>query len=488
MVRAPRSPVAFGRWKIQFCQAERRPKIRVSIVSGPAKPQGRLHPGERVRGEPGPFLDGHPELVLPVEVVGSEGREAALVRLGGGEDPSAGAPGAVGVAIEPRLQPREPVRHREGAVVEGGQRDPGGTVRIVAEIGAVRREQQLGERPHEPLAGFGHRKEAAGGLVEPAERPAHPVATLGSEPDAGETVKTPVRLPDGFGVTRRPEQDHPELRLVEAEPAERVVELPRHPQVPDRRARRRQPLPVLGERVLGSVHGHRRRPFAPVETEFDMAIADGVEALIRFQGIEDDAALLAAGGIRGRRRERRRPFPDAFLEAAPRREAVHEAPLERPAAADPLGEGREHVGAVAPDLPFVDDPGQTARSREHAQQRHFRKRDGRAAVVHQEDLVAGEREFVAAAGAGAAHGSQVLLVAPKARLLDVEPGLVRVLAEVHLEPVGGAGQHEDVGARREDPVESTPDHHRPDPRVLGTATAPRRPRVRCPPRGRSCSA
>src|SRR5262245_19145530 len=35
--KAPCSPIAFGRWKIQFCQAVRRPKILVSIVSGPAK-------------------------------------------------------------------------------------------------------------------------------------------------------------------------------------------------------------------------------------------------------------------------------------------------------------------------------------------------------------------------------------------------------------------------------------------------------------------
>ena len=34
---APRSPTALGRWKIQFCHAERRPKIFVSIVSGLAK-------------------------------------------------------------------------------------------------------------------------------------------------------------------------------------------------------------------------------------------------------------------------------------------------------------------------------------------------------------------------------------------------------------------------------------------------------------------
>ncbi len=34
---APSGPEAFGRVKIQFCQAVSRPKILVSMVSGPAK-------------------------------------------------------------------------------------------------------------------------------------------------------------------------------------------------------------------------------------------------------------------------------------------------------------------------------------------------------------------------------------------------------------------------------------------------------------------
>ncbi len=34
---APDSPVAFGRMKIQFCHADRRPKMRVSIVSATPK-------------------------------------------------------------------------------------------------------------------------------------------------------------------------------------------------------------------------------------------------------------------------------------------------------------------------------------------------------------------------------------------------------------------------------------------------------------------
>src|SRR6187455_2760789 len=36
-VSAPCSPTALGRWKIQFCHADSRPKILVSMVSGPGK-------------------------------------------------------------------------------------------------------------------------------------------------------------------------------------------------------------------------------------------------------------------------------------------------------------------------------------------------------------------------------------------------------------------------------------------------------------------
>ena len=194
-----------------------------------------------------------------------------------------------------------------------------------------------------------------------------------------------------------------------------------------------------------------------------MAIPDGVGALLRLQGIQDHSSFLAAVGRRGKRR---RPLPDALLEAAPRRQAVHEAPLHRPATPDPLGESGEHVGAVPPDPALVDDPGQPAGPWKHPEQRHLRQRNRRAAVVHQEDLVAGEREFVAAPGGGPGESGQVLLTAPPAGILDREPGLVGELAEVHLETVGGAGQHEDVGARGKHPVEPAPDHHRSDPRVL----------------------
>ena len=51
-------------------------------------------------------------------------------------------------------------------------------------------------------------------------------------------------------------------------------------------------------------------------------------------------------------------------------------------------------------------------------------------------------------------------------VLDREPRLVGVLAEVDLERVGRAGQHVDVGAGAEDLLVAAGDHARPHLRVL----------------------
>ncbi len=65
----------WGGWKIQFCQAVRRPKMRVSIVSGPAKAQVRLQAGHRVGREARALLQEDAHLVLPIDVVEGEGDE-----------------------------------------------------------------------------------------------------------------------------------------------------------------------------------------------------------------------------------------------------------------------------------------------------------------------------------------------------------------------------------------------------------------------------
>ena len=368
----------------------------------------------------------------------------------------------IGLSVEPGLKPREAVSHWIGAEVQRGDLDPRGAVRIVAEVGAVGGEREFREGSDEPFAGLPHREEAPGGLVEPAERPPHPQPGLPGEPHRAEPCEPFVRLPDGVGVARDPEQDHADFRRVETQSAKRVVEFPRHPQVPERRSGRPERCPVGGKRVLRGADGQGGGPGAPVEAEFQMAIADGVVSLLGLEGFQNHSSLRPAP----RRDQRRRPLANPLVEAAPRREAVHQTPFQRAAAPDPLGEGGEHVGAVPPHPAFVEDPGQPAGSREHSEQGHLRQRDGRAAIVREEDLVAGQREFVAAPGGDTGKSGKVLLAAPPACVFDGESGLVRELAEVHLEPVGRARQHEDVGPGGEHPVEPAPDHHRPDFRVL----------------------
>jgi hypothetical protein len=65
-------------------------------------------------------------------------------------------------------------------------------------------------------------------------------------------------------------------------------------------------------------------------------------------------------------------------------------------------------------MALVGHAGQAAGAGQHAQQRHFGQADGAAAVVHQDDLVAGQGQLVAAAGAGAVDGGQELQAAVRA--------------------------------------------------------------------------
>ena len=87
---------------------------------------------------------------------------------------------------------------------------------------------------------------------------------------------------------------------------------------------------------------------------------------------------------------------------------VDELPLDRALALDALGERAEDVGEIAAHLPLVDDARQAAGAGQHAEQRRLRQAHRRVRVVDQQDLVAGERQLVAAAGADAVQRRQEL--------------------------------------------------------------------------------
>ncbi len=95
-------------------------------------------------------------------------------------------------------------------------------------------------------------------------------------------------------------------------------------------------------------------------------------------------------------------------EARARHDLVDELPLDRALAAHALGRRREEVGVVAPHAALVDDPREPARAGQHAEERDLGQRDRRRAVVDEQDLVAGERELVAAARGGAVQRAERL--------------------------------------------------------------------------------
>jgi hypothetical protein len=133
-------------------------------------------------------------------------------------------------------------------------------------------------------------------------------------------------------------------------------------------------------------------------------------------------------------------------------DGIDQAPVHRALAAHAFGRGAEDVGQVMAHMALVGDAGQAAGARQHAQQRHLGQRDGGGAVVDQHDVVAGQGQLVAAAGAGAVDRRDELQAGMAAGVLDAVAGFVGELAEVDLPGVAGQAQHEDVGARAEGAV------------------------------------
>ena len=170
---------------------------------------------------------------------------------------------------------------------------------------------------------------------------------------------------------------------------------------------------------------------------------------LRLSGVS--AMPLASFGRSDFRGEFLRALLHHLVELGVRHHLVDQPPFHRALALDALLRRAEHVGVVAADLALVGDAGEPAGARQHREQRQFRQRHGRGAVVGQDDVVGGERQLVAAAGAGAGDDADHALAGEFAGVLDGVAGLVGELAEVDLVGVRRARQHADVGAGAEHP-------------------------------------
>ena len=261
-------------------------------------------------------------------------------------------------------------------------------------VGAVRAEHRLEQGARETAPGLDEGDLAAPDHVQALEDP------LPEEPHlAGEPVVAVVGLEEGVvgehpgEIAPRAEQPRPDLELVVAQ----VARLHRRARGRGRAAR--SPLPPARfrpHRPGGSRSGPRRtrsavraaRSIATLEVAIPPRVRPGLALEVRPR---DPARGGAARG------EAPGAFADRLVEARARGELVDEAPVERAPAPYPLLHRAEEVGVVAPNLPLVDDPGETTRPGQDAEEGDLGEGHRARAVVDQQDPVAGEGELVAPA-------------------------------------------------------------------------------------------
>ena len=201
-------------------------------------------------------------------------------------------------------------------------------------------------------------------------------------------------------------------------------------------------------RRIGSRDGDVAGALRSIDRALHVRVLNGVAVDRRRQ--RPELHTRSRCGPIGLGRQRLRMLRDRLLELAGRIDGIDEPAFDGALAAHAFGQRAEIVGEVAAHLALVDDAREAAGAGQHAEERRLRQANRRAAIVDEHDLVARERELVAAAGADAVHRGEELDAAVGAHVFHAEPRFVGELAEVHLERVARAAEHEDVGAGAED--------------------------------------
>src|SRR5680860_120303 len=334
----------------------------------------------------------------------------------------------------------------------------------VQHVLAVAGQRQLQQSAGVAAARLDQRDQAAAGHVEPLERAPQVVAHLVDEPVPRQLGHLCVVGEHGRGVARGAEHPGAEGELVGAESQHEVVEGAGQSQRPVVDALREHRGGPVGRRGLRPADGDVDAAGLAVQARLDVGVGHAVAVVGAVQGGQGDAgravrpARTLGGGPRA--------LGDLVIEATAGDRGVHQAPCGSGRPLDAVALRGEHVGEVLADVALVDDAGEPAGAGQDAEQGNLRQRDGRRPVVHQDQLVARQRQLVPAAGRGAVDLGDVGLAGAGCGVLDAVASLVGELAEVHLPAVRRLRQHLDVGPGAEHPVQSARDHHRLDARVL----------------------
>ena len=205
---------------------------------------------------------------------------------------------------------------------------------------------------------------------------------------------------------------------------------------------------------------------AAVDRDRHMRIAQGVGFDRSLDRRERDAH--AGRWAVARRRQRQRALSHRRGELRRFGDRIDQAPGQRLLAANAFAGGAEDIRQVVADMALVGQPRQAAGAGQHAEQRHLGQADRARTIVDEKDLVAGQRQFVAAAGAGAVDGGEELQPLVLRRVFEAVAGLVGEFAEVDLPRMAREAEHEDVGAGAEHPLAGARDDHDADLGMLET--------------------
>ncbi len=204
--------------------------------------------------------------------------------------------------------------------------------------------------------------------------------------------------------------------------------------------------------------GHARRA---IDRDLDgrVAIPVRLDAALQRRQRNTRRARRPAQRRRHARSQRAGTRPDHAREVRGLGQRIDQPPLDRTLAAHAFGGGAEDVRQVAPDAALVGQSRQASRAWKHAEQRHLGQAHRGGTIVDQQDLVAGQRQLVAAAGTGAVDRGEKADAVVRAGVLHAVARLVGELAEVDLPGVACAPEHGDVGAGTEQSLARAGDDH-----------------------------
>ena len=246
----------------------------------------------------------------------------------------------------------------------------------------------------------------------------------------------------------------PDLVLIGAQHQDRVVELTRKLEWIPRGALRLRCAGIGRRRCIRREHRNVGDPCSTVDLDLHGFIAIRVLLDVACQRRQCNA--LRSQTTLQRRRNARGQRDGAFAydarEVDRLRQSVYQPPVDRPLAAHAFGRRAKNIGEIAPQLALVGEPRKPAGARQDAQQRHLREAYRGGAIVDQKNLIAGKRQLVAAAGAGAVDRREEPDSVVRAGILHAVARFVGELAEVDFPCVRRESQHVDVGAGTEKPL------------------------------------